>query len=62
MHSHLVSVEVGVERCTDKRVELYSIALYEYWLESLYTEPVESRSTVEEYVLASYNFLENGPH
>ena len=47
MNSHLVTVKVGVERSTDKRMQLNRFALDQDRLKSLYTESVQSRSTVE---------------
>ena len=48
MYSHLVTVEVSVESCTYERVELDGTALNEDRLESLDTESVKRRSTVQE--------------
>ena len=47
MDSHLVTVEVGVERCTDKRMKLNSLTLDKDRLKCLDTESVKSRRTVQ---------------
>ena len=47
MDGHLVTVEVGVERRTCQRVQLDSLTFDELWLESLYTEAVQCRGTVQ---------------
>ena len=47
MDSHLVTVEVGVERSTDKRVQLDCLTVDEAWMERLDRELVECRCTVE---------------
>ena len=47
MHSHLVTVEVGVESGTDERVNFDSFALDKHRLKSLDTEAVKRRSTVQ---------------
>ena len=49
MNGHLVSVEVGVVRRTNQRMELDGFALYQDRFEGLDTKPVERRSTVEEH-------------
>ncbi len=57
VNSHLVTVEVGVESRTNERMELNGTALNEYRLESLDTESVKCRSTVEHYrVILDNNF------
>ena len=47
MDSHLVSVEVGVERGTYERVEFYRSALDKYGFESLNSETVKGRRAVK---------------
>ena len=59
--SHLVSVEVGVERRTGERVELYGLALDELGLEGLYAKTVKRRGTVEEHGVALHHIFENVP-
>ena len=46
MDSHLVAVEVGVECGTYQRMQLQSTPLYQYRLEGLNTQTVQSRRTV----------------
>ena len=47
MDSHLVTIEVGIERCTNKWMKLNSLTFYKDWLESLNTKSVKCRSTVK---------------
>src|SRR3989344_1469280 len=47
VHSHLVAVEVRVERVADERMELDSIAFDESWTKCLNTLTVESRRAIE---------------
>ena len=61
VYSHLVAVEVGVERRTCQRVELYGLALDELGLERLDTQTVKRRSTVEEHGMALHHILEDIP-
>ena len=61
VNSHLVAVEVGVERRTCQRVELDSLALDELRLERLDTETVKCRRTVEHYRVALHYVLEDVP-
>src|SRR5690606_6150093 len=49
MHSHLVTVKVGVERGTHQRVQLDGLTFYQRRLESLDTQTVQCRRTVKEY-------------
>ena len=49
MHSHLVPVEVGVERLADERVDLDSFAFDQFRLERLDAEAVQRRCAVEEH-------------
>ena len=42
VHGHLVTVEVGVERLADERVDLDGLAVDEYRLEGLDTETVQA--------------------
>ena len=56
MNSHLVTVEVGVERCTYKRMKLDSLTFNEYGFKCLDTKAVKCGSTVEHYgVVFDYN-------
>ena len=60
--SHLVAIEVGVERCTSQWVKLDSLTLDELRLESLYTKAVERRSTVEEHRVSLHYILQDVPN
>ena len=59
MDSHLVTVEVSVERSTSKRMQLDSLTLNELWLESLNTETVKCRSTVQKYWVTLHHILKD---
>ena len=61
MNSHLVTIEVGVERGTGQRVKLDGLALDHPGLEGLDTEPVEGRSTVQENRVSLHDVLEDIP-
>ena len=47
MYSHLVSIEVGVERCTYEWMKFDCLTLYKDWLEGLDSKSVECRSSVK---------------
>jgi hypothetical protein len=61
VNSHLVAVEVGIERSTSQWVELDSLTLDELRLECLDAETVKCRSTVEEHWVTLHDVLENIP-
>ena len=61
VHSHLVAVEVGVERSADQRVYLYCLALYEHRLERLYAEAVQRGSAIEKHWMLADNFFQYIP-
>ena len=54
-------VEVGVERRTSQRVQLHGLALDQFGLEGLDTEPVQGRCTVHQYRVAFDHVLEDIP-
>ncbi len=62
VHSHLVTVEVGVEGRRDQRVQLNSLAFDQTRLEGLNTKAVECRSTVEEDRMTVDDGIEDVPH
>ena len=47
MHSHLVSIEVGVERGTYQWMKLDCLTFYQDWLKCLNTKSVKRRGTVQ---------------
>ena len=61
VNSHLVTIEVGVERCTSQRVELDSLALDHLWLECHHRQTVKRRSTVQEHWVTLHHVLKNIP-
>ena len=61
MHSHLVTIEVGVERSTCKRMQLDSLTLNHLGLESLNTQTVQCRSTVEQHRMTLHHMLKDIP-
>ena len=62
VHSHLVAVEVGVERAAGKRMEFYCSALDKHGLERLYAEAVKCGRTVKEHGVFLDNALEHAPN
>ena len=62
MNSHLVAVEVSVERCTNQWVKLDSSALYKDRLECLNTKSVKCRRTVEHYRVTLNNVFKCVPN
>ena len=61
VNGHLVTVEVGVERGTSQWVKLNSLTLYKFRLESLNTQTVKCRRTVQHDRVSLHNILENVP-
>ncbi len=62
MHGHLVTVEVGVERRADERVNTDGLAFDEHRLEGLDAQPVERRRTVQEHRVIADDLLEDLVH
>ena len=62
VNSHLVAVEVRVERAADERVEFYRSALDKNGFERLNAETVKRRRTVKHYGMVFDNVFENVPH
>ena len=62
MDSHLVTVEVSVERCTHERMNLKGLTFDENWLERLDTETVQGGRTVQENRVLLDDVLENVPY
>ena len=62
MHCHLVTVEVGVERGADQRVDLDGLALDQLRLEGLDTQPVQGRRAVEQHRVLGDDLFEHVPH
>ena len=57
VNSHLVTIKIGVESGTDKRVKLDCLTLYQHRLKRLNAKPVKRRRTVQhDRVLANYLF------
>ena len=61
VYSHLVTVEVGIECRTCQRVQLDSLTLDEFRLESLDTQTVQCRCTVQEHGMTLHDVLEDIP-
>ena len=59
MHSHLVTVEVGIEAGTSQWVQLDGLTLDHTWLESQDTMTVQGRSTVEEHWVTLHYVFED---
>src|SRR5512142_865625 len=62
VNSHLVTVEVGVERGTNEWVQLNSFTFNKFWLESLNTQTVQCRSTVQQYRVTFQDIFEDIPN
>ena len=61
MHSHLVTIEVGVEGGTCQRVQLNSFTLDELRLEGLDTQTVKCRGTVQQNGVTLHHVLKDIP-
>ena len=62
VHGHLVTVEVGVVRSTNQRVQLDSLTFDQYRFKRLDTQTVKGRCTVEKYRVFANNLSENVPN
>ena len=62
MNRHLVAVEVGVERCTNERMQLDSASLDENRLESLNRQSVKRRCAVKQHRMVFDNDFECVPN
>ena len=62
VHSHLVTVEVSVERRADERVQLDGLTLDELRLERLDAQTVQGRCTVEQHGVFGDDLFEDIPH
>ena len=62
MHGHLVTVEVGVERGADQRVQLDRLAFDQDRLEGLDTEAVQRRRTVQQHRVLLDHLFQDVPH
>ena len=61
MHSHLVTVEVGVECGTDQRVQLNRLALDQNRFKCLDTQTMQSWCTVKHHRMLMNHFSQNIP-
>ena len=61
MDSHLIAIEVGVERCAYQRVQLDRLALDQHGLEGLHTEPMKRWRAIEQHGMLSNHIGENVP-
>ena len=62
VHGHLVTVEVGVERRADERMQLDRLALDQHRLEGLDAEAMEGRRAVEQHRMLADNLVEDIPN
>ena len=62
VNGHLVTVEVGVECRTSQWVKLDGFAFNHLWLESLDTQTVKGRGTVEQHWMTFHHILQNVPN
>ena len=57
VNRHLVTVEVGIERRANQRMQLYRLTFDQNWLESLNAQTVQRRRTVQhDWVFANHVF------
>ena len=61
VYSHLVTVEVSVERRTCQWVQLDSLTLDQFGLECLDTQTVQCRCTVQQYRMSLHHILKDIP-
>ena len=62
MDSHLVSVEIGVERCTNQWMKLDSLTFYKNRFKCLNTKSVQCRGTVQHNRMLFDYFFQNIPY
>jgi hypothetical protein len=62
VNSHLITIEVSVKRGTHQWVNLDCLTFDQLWFESLDSQTVQGRCTVQENWMLSNNFLKNIPH
>ena len=62
MHRHLVTVEVGVERGTDQRVQLDGLAFHQLRLEGLDAQPVQGGRAVQQHGVRGDDLFQDVPH
>src|SRR5205085_2698933 len=62
LHSHLVTVKVGIEGRTDQRMQLDSAAFYQHSLKSLDTQAVQRWRTVQEHRVILNDLFQYIPH
>ena len=62
VHGHLVTVEVGVERRADERVNTNGLSFDEHRLESLDAESVKGRRAVQQHRVIANDLFENLVH
>ena len=61
MHSHLVTIEIGVKCCTNKRMQLNCLTFNKDRLESLDAQSVKRRGTVQHNRMLFNHIFENVP-
>ena len=62
VNSHLVTVEVRVKRSTNERVQLDCLTFNQSWFESLNTQSVQCRRTVEQNRMLADNLIKDIPN
>ena len=62
VNSHLVTIEVGVERCTCQWVQLNSFTFDHLGLEGLNSQTVKCRCTVEQYWVSLHYVFKDIPN
>ena len=62
VYSHLVTIEVGIERSTCQWMQLNSFTFNHLRLECLDTQTVQSRSTVQQYRMTLHHMFKDVPN
>ena len=62
MNGHLITVEVGVEALTHKRVNPDRVTFDQNWLKSLNTHTVQSRGSVQQHRMIGDHLFKNIPN
>lgn len=62
VNSHLVTVEVGVERGTNQRMQVNGLTFDQYRFKCLNTQTVQRRRTVQKNRMLTDNFFKNIPY
>src|SRR5574337_1002370 len=62
MDGHLVTVEVGIERCTDQGMDFDRFPFHQHGFEGLHTQSMQRRGAVQENRMLSDHLLQGLPY